>query len=316
MNRWGAVATVTLGACVVVGAPLAGMALAERDDSGGVPLASAPATPSASAGEAAIANDFIGLLLPPQMANLSPRIEETVLALPVKVGGAVHKGEVVVAFDQRMPKRELMVAEAQRREMGAEAAVARSALAAARTKAARRAATVDVGGETVPLVSGEESAQARFDVDSAEAKLAPAAARIAEISGKIEQLQLALDENELRAPFDGVVSAIDLEPGMTAHVGDVVARVVGGRGMRARIAIPEEASALLLAAHRARLVIDGRVLFMPLEQIPPEPEPASRTFLVEGNVEDFERICGDRCGDLTGRTVRASLITADAGTAP
>src|ERR1019366_5781577 len=105
------------------------------------------------------------------------------------------------------------------------AAVARSALAAAGPKAARRAATVDVGGETVPLVSGEESAQARFDVDSAEAKLASAAARIAEISGKIEQLQLALDENELRAPFDGVVSAIDLEPGMTAHVGDVVARV-------------------------------------------------------------------------------------------
>jgi RND family efflux transporter MFP subunit len=302
-------AKVLGGIAVVIGAPVLGIMLARGGtDATPVAMPSASASAPGHADETAgVPNDFVGVLLPPKMANLSPHADGRILSVSVKLGQAVHEGDILVAFDPRARQHDLAMAEAQLAESRAEAAGAGSDLAAARKRAARREATIDVGGQKLALVSGEEAAQAHYEANSAGARAAAAVARIAQQKANVEQLKLALEETALRAPFDGVVTGVNFEPGMTAHTGDIVARVVGGQGLRTRIAVPEEATALV-PRKRVRLTLEGKELYASIDQRAMEVEPASRAFLLEGTVELKPDTCGGDCSILAGRAVRATML--------
>jgi len=299
---------LSIGALVAI-APVAGVTMAEREWAG---ARAAPARGDArrvpEADASAAPEELVGVLLPPQMANLSPRIDLKVLEIRARAGQAVRKGDVIVAFDLRSLRHDYAMAAAQLKVARADEESASSDLTAARSKADRRTASVHVAGEQIALVSGEEAAQARSDVRSAAAHTASASARIAEQEVRVSQLRLALEESELRAPFDGVVSAVNVEAGTTAHTEEVVARVVGVKGLRVRIAVPER-SASSLGAPRARLRLDDRTLLATVTYVAPEVEPASRVFVVEGVIDDYERVCAADCKPLVGRTVRATLIS-------
>jgi RND family efflux transporter MFP subunit len=302
-------ARVLAVAALVVGAPVLGIVLARAREAAAHtgPTGSGAAAAAPGLATSPVPNDFVGVLLPPQMANLSPRADGRVLSVAVKLGQRVRAGDVLVIFDPREKQHDLAMADAQLGISRADAAGAGSDLVAARKRAARRNATVTVGGQRIALVSGEEAAQAHFEAQSAAARAASASAKIAEQRAKVQQLRLALEETELRAPFDGMVTAVNFEPGMTAHPGDVVARVVGGTGLRARIAVPEEAVDLL-PRHRARLTLDTRALFAAIDQVALEVEPASRSFIIEGPVAVAPDTCAGDCAMLAGRAVRASLL--------
>jgi RND family efflux transporter MFP subunit len=295
-------------ACLVVlgGAPIVGILIARSGDA----VAASPpvdsSKPHAPQSPQPV-NDLVGVLLPPQMANMSPRSEGRILAVRVKVGQQVKAGTPLVALDPRERQQDLAVAEAQLKAARAEAAGAGAEYAAASKRAARRNATVRVGGEVVSLVSGEEAAQSHFEAQSAAARAASAGATITAQQAKVDLIRLTLQETELTAPFDGVVAGIYFEPGMTVHSGDVVVRVVGGQGLRARIAVPEE-SAELLHRRRAELHVEGKTLTATIDQVSPEVEPASRSYLVEGSVNLDNAACGRDCSLLAGREVRASLL--------
>jgi len=296
----------------VVAVPAFGMTLARRDEAGGA-RADEAAPRSAAEDEGAApdagAPDFVAVLLPPRMASLSPRSERKVLEVRARAGDAVRGGSVIVAFDLRDLRHGLESAEGQLAAARAEAAGARAELVAARAKASRRTASIDVRGRRIALVSGEEAAQARFEARGAGARATAAAGRAAASKARVEQLRVALEEGELRAPFDGVLSAVNVEPGMTVRPGEIAARVVGGRGLRARIAVPEE-SAGLLDARRARLVFGDARLGATIRAVSAEPEPAARVFVVEADVDDAGALCGagEGCPALAGRTVRATLV--------
>jgi RND family efflux transporter MFP subunit len=289
---------------VVLGAPAIGLRWTGARDAAATAKKAAPRALEPTR----IANDFVGVLLPPQMANLSPRSDGRVLRVMVKLGQAVKAGDILLQFDDREKREELAMAKAQLKTAKADAWAAAADSSAARKRASRRNASIDVGGRRIALVSGEEAAQAQSDAQSAAARAASAASKIAEQKAKVEQLRLALEETEIRAPFDGVVTGVYFEPGTTVHPGDVVARVVGGgRGLRARIAVPEEA-AVLLARRRARLSIDDKTLFATIDSASHEVEPTSRAFLLEGTVELQPGSCGGDCIMLAGRAVRATLL--------
>jgi RND family efflux transporter MFP subunit len=293
-----------LAVAVLVAAPLVGLLLSRGGETPDTPAPkpTARATPSAT-----VPTDFVAVILPQQMANLSPRADGRILAVPAKLGQRVRAGQPLVTLDPRERQHDLSMAQAELAMSRAEAAGAASDFAAARKRAARRTATVDVGGQRVPLVSGEEAAQAGFEAQSAAARSATATARIAEQKAKVERLKVALEETELVAPFDGVVTAVNFEAGMTAHTGDIVVRVVGGEGLRARIAVPEEA-AQVVRRPRAVLAVDGKTLQARIDQVALEVEPASRTFLVEGSLDLDTRACGGDCSLLSGRAARARLV--------
>ncbi|MDB4993902.1 MAG: hypothetical protein JWM74_1334 [Myxococcaceae bacterium] len=309
LRAWGW--KVLLAGAFLVTTPLAGMSLASTSEAQDR-RAAATITVKDDARVEGVADaaSFVGVLLPPQMANLSQRADGKVLEVKVRLGERVEKGAVLLVFDPRERQHDLAMVEAQLRVAKADAAGASSELGAARKRAARRNATVDVGGRRIALVSGEEAAQAKSEADGAAARAASAGAHIAEIKARVDQLRLALEETEVRAPFAGVVTSIAFEPGASVRAGDTVARLVGGDGLRVRIAVPEESVAVLRSGHaRARMVVDGRTLFADIDQVSPEVEPASRAFVVEGRVLLDEAMCraSNDCATLAGRVVRASL---------
>jgi multidrug efflux pump subunit AcrA (membrane-fusion protein) len=293
---------------VAAAAPLTGNWLASVSESQ-ANLASAPASPVVLVSETALPRDdeFVGVLLPSQMANLAPRVDAKIVVVRRKVGEAVVKDDVIVGFDLRDQQHDLAVAEARLNAALADRVAAAADLASDRQRVARRSTGVDLGGRYVALVSGEEAASARSLAESAQARLSAAAAHIAEQQARVEQLKLVVQDSEIRAPFAGVVSAINFEPGMTVHPGDVVARVVAEHGLRVRIAVPEEQAARLPARH-ARIVLEDRTLEADIDQVSPEPEPASRAFVIEGSVRFGSARADDELRAFTGRGVRASLL--------
>ncbi len=284
---------IAIGSAVLL-APLIGVFTARL--SAAAPAASSAkvavsASPLSTSTAAPMATDFVGVVLPPQMASLSPRADGKVLETKVKLGQAVKKGDVLVVFDPLEREHDLAMAD----------------LAAATRRASRRNSTVTVGDQKIAIVSGEEAAQSRFEAQGAAARAASAAANIAEQKAKVDQLKLALEQTQLVAPFDGVVTGLYFEPGMTVHAGDAAARVVGGKGLRFRAAVPEDSVAVLKGKAHARIALEGKLLMGSIEQVAPEVEPASRTFLVEGPVDNGDAACGGDCTMLAGRAVRVSL---------
>ena len=245
--------------------------------------ASTAPRPSASAEHA-----FVGVLLAPQMANLAPRADGRLVSVNVRVGQRVRQGDVLAVFDQRDRRQDLALAEAQLKSALGAAAAAGAELGAAKARAARRNATVDIGnGRRIAVVSGEEAAQASADAHGAAGRAASAAGQIAEQKARIGSLKIALEETTLRAPFDGVVTATNFEGGMSVHAHETVVRLVGGSDMlRLRVAVPEEeASAVRSGAEVHFALEDGRKVTAHLTHVSPEVDSSTRCLFVEGDVD-------------------------------
>lgn len=298
-----------LGFLAIAGAGISGARWARassRPTAGASTSSSTAAAPSMTIPTSS--ESFVGVLLPPQMANVAPRADGKVTEVPVRVGQHVQRGALLATFDARDRAHDLAVAQAQLKAAQGMAAASSADLAAARHRAARRNATVDVGGRAIAIVSAEESTQASLDASGAAGRAFTASAQVAEQRAHIAQLRLALDETLLRAPFDGVVTAVYSEPGMRVRGGETVVRIVGsGRGLRVRIAVPEDASERVRSVTRATLALDAtHSLTATIDHRSPEIDAASRTFLVEGTV-DVGDAC-EECAVLAGRTIRASFL--------
>lgn len=307
-------AKVAVVLVLVVAAPIVGIFLARSRqaaaDGGPPPAASGDKLESSTA--AAVASDFVAVLLPPQMANLSPKADGRIVAVKVKVGQAVRTGDTLVEFDPRERQHDLDMARAALEAARAEAGGAGASYRSARRRLSMLRGTVVVGGKSYDLTSAIDVTKAEADMATAAASSAASGSKIKEQRAKVAQLELALRETELQAPYDGVVTAINFEPGATAHTGDSVVRVVGNGGaapqLRVRIAVPEQ-SGELVKRKRARLTLDdGRTLLADIDQRAIEVEPASRTYFIEGWVELGRDSCAGDCAMLDGRAVRATML--------
>jgi RND family efflux transporter MFP subunit len=311
---WKASAKVAAVLGLIVGAPIAGILLARSRQaqaaSGPAPSATGSAVQTGATAPAV--NDLVAVLLPPQMANLSPKADGRIVSVRVKVGQAVREGDTLVEFDPRERQHDLDMAKAALETARAEAGGAGASYQSARRRLSMLRGKVVVGGKSYDLTSAIDVTKAEGDMATAGASSAAAASKIKEQSAKVEQLQLALKETELHAPYDGVVTAINFEPGATAHTGDAVVRVVGkgtgGPQLRVRIAVPEQ-NGQLAKRSRARLTLDdGRTLRADIDQRAVEVEPASRTYFIEGGVELGPDSCRGDCAMLDGRAVRATML--------
>ena len=294
-------------------APVLGLRLSRSETAPAAAASVAPAEMPKAANAASLegTKDFVGVLLPPRMTNLAPKLDGTVLEVHAKLGQRVKKGDVLLVFDPRERKQALAAAKAAYASARAQAGAAGAEAAAAHRRSSRRNATVTVEGQVIPLVSGEEAAQSKFDAQGAGARAAAAGAQAAEQKVRIEQLEQALEETRVVAPFDGVVTGVYFEPNMQVHAGDATVRIVGGQGLRARLAVPEESLAELRKQKSATLRIDDRVFTASLDDVAPEVEPSSRTYFVEGVVQHAEETCGGDCSFFAGRVVRASFAVRE-----
>ena len=269
--------------------------------------APAPAPSPAPAPATAEPDGFVGVLLPPQAVNVASREDAKIVKIRARVGDVVHEGDLLAQLDDRVKKHELSIARAALRAAQAQSSSADVDLDNAREKKARRAATVQVGGDSVAVVSGEEIANARFDQRSAESKLASAQANVHLAAARVSQLETEIEQLVLRAPFDGVVGARYADTGAFLHAGEPALRVLGTGGLRIRFAVTEEDVPGIASRRHIEARVDGATVRGTIEQVAPEVEPSSRTIVYEASV-DAAADCGGDCARLTGRTLRVTVI--------
>jgi RND family efflux transporter MFP subunit len=303
---------VGLAALMII-APVVGLYFAKREDRRPPPAKALAVSPPSDAGsrapDAIPPEDFVAVLLPPQMADLMQRAQGRVTRVHVKVGQRVSKGDLLVELDQRDRQQDLRLAQAALKAAKAQAGAAGAAARGAAQLAKRQGGTVTVGGKQIDIVAAADIEQAKAQAGVAGGHAAAAAADVGVMQERVNQAQLALEETRVSAPFDGIVTQILFESGTMVNPGDVVARVIdSGPGWRTRIAVPEEFGAMVRGAKRAQIKFDNRMAFADIAQRSVEVDPASRTFMLEGTIVNAAEACGGDCTFLAGREVRAVLV--------
>jgi RND family efflux transporter MFP subunit len=236
-----------------------------------------------------------------RIVTLVAPLDGIVESVRVRVGDVVHRGDILAALDTRAKKRELAIVKASLRSAEAEVEKSSVEVAQARDARARREALHAQG-----LASGEDLAKASYQARLAESQIEIAAARAEETRARVTQLRGAIDDAELRAPFDSRVAARFVDPGATVLHGAPLVRLLSQGELKVRFAVTAAAAAelapgVLVRAEitRANIAFEGSI-----DTIAPEVDAATRLVLVEARLraEDTEKL-----RSLTGEVVRVEL---------
>lgn len=186
--------------------------------------------------------------------------------LATQSGGLVR--EVLFTANDTVTKGQLLVQIDDASEQ-ASLAAAKAALGVAQTEATR-AQTLSARGVS-----------AATTVESAEAQTEAARAQVA-------QVQTALDDKRLTAPFDGVIGIPQIEVGQYVSVGTPYATLQDLAKMRVDFAVPEQQLGLLardrnvtITTEVGDLSAEGRII-----AIEPRVDPNSRMVSVRAEVEN------------------------------
>ncbi|MBS0240524.1 MAG: efflux RND transporter periplasmic adaptor subunit [Proteobacteria bacterium] len=200
-------------------------------------------------------------------SDLGFRVAGKVVARTVDIGFSVKKGDVLARLDEQ---------DTQNKQRSAEADV--TAAEAVRVEAEASE------GRLRQLVATGATTRANYDaavknLRSAEAKLDSAKAALA----------LARDQNaytELKADFDGIVTAVGAEPGQVVSVGQMVIRLARPDNKDAVFAIAESAFRGRKPDDKPEIAV--RLLASPdvtaegvVREVSPVADPVTRTFQVK-----------------------------------
>jgi RND family efflux transporter MFP subunit len=224
--------------------------------------------------------DYFGVLLPSQFVDLGAPIDSRIVSLPYREGDRVEADAVLATFDIEAVRQELRMTEARLRAASAETARAEAELAEARDRLQRIRRTSNVAFSEAELgaaVHQEQIATAHLHAVQAQFEV-----QQAELVG----LRKRVGSAELRAPFEGVVSALYARSAMQVAAGQKLVRLIQPGGLRIRFAAPLAAASRLRVGGRviARTEFGAR-LSGTIESIAPEIDPPTQLVFVTALAE-------------------------------
>lgn len=155
-----------------------------------------------------------GSIEPKTKVQISAQVAARIIALPFRQGDPVKEGDVVVRLDARELAAFLESAQAQQRSAEANLEGSRAALVRAEQELNRQRELAKTGDSPR---SALENAQSEFDRAKAAADSALHAIEVAKAN--VTRARKDLDNTEIRAPFDGVVTKLNAEVGELVLVG-------------------------------------------------------------------------------------------------
>lgn len=164
---------------------------------------------------------FASVLRSRKRAQLSFTVSGRLLSRPVEVGDRVKKGQVLASIDSAAYFNGLGSAVASRTEISARLSQARRDLVRIQKLVAQKA---------LPRVQLEHT---ESNVRSLDAMAKAARARVSESFRTVK-------ETRLRAPFDGIVTEVGLQPGELATPGRPVVFLNGKGGLELMVEVGEE----------------------------------------------------------------------------
>jgi RND family efflux transporter MFP subunit len=209
----------------------------------------------------------VGEVRPRYESDLGFRIAGKVVARAVDVGASVRKGDLLAKLDTQDHRNKLKSAESD--IVAAQAVLTEAQAAEARLR---------------HLLANGHTTKANYDV--AVKNLRSAEAKLDGARTAVEMARDQLGYAELHADFDGIVTAVNAEPGQIVNVGQTIVRLARPDEKDAVFAIAEAAFERRSGNERPEIVAlllsnpsikaDGVV-----REIAPVADPATRTFQVK-----------------------------------
>lgn len=240
-----------------------------------------------------------GDIQPHDETGLAFRIDGRLLTRRVEVGSAVKGGEVIATLDAPSTANQLQSARA-------DLSSALSAERLARLNTDRMEALAGPG------------AVARNQLDQARDTFASAAARASSARASLKTAEEQESYRHLTAPFDGVITAVDANPGQVMSAGQQVVRIASSRGKDAVFDLPQSliTPALSQAEVRVSLLSDAGVAALAhLRDISPQADPSTRTWRVRFALDDPSVMMTYGAavrGDIARTTAHSMVIPASA----
>lgn len=187
-----------------------------------------------------IANEvrIAGSLTPIRRSTLTSRISATILELPVQVGDVVKAGDVLVRFDTDALSSAVTARTAEVDALNAQSELAQAVLERNTTLGERGAAS-----DATRLEAQANVLNLRAQLRSKQAELADA--------------ERSLAYAELRAEFDGVVSARPVEQGQTVPLNTELMTIVDLSRMEVDAGVPTSRIPLVRLEQSVELSVEG-----------------------------------------------------------
>lgn len=217
----------------------------------------------------------IGRLVAKQGGDVAARAAGLVGFLPVDVGDRVAAGDLIARL-----KSDRLTAERDLRAAEAEAAAAAVTAAQAELDLRRQEYDRLAGLRTSPAFSvGQFDDKAR-EVQVARSRLAEAQGNRARARAQTQLAEIALEDAEIRAPYDGVVTRRHTEVGEYLDVGDPIVRLVGESALEIEADVPGNRLDALTPGATVAGEIAGVRVTATVRAVLPEENPQTRTRIV------------------------------------
>lgn len=219
------------------------------------------------------------------------RLVAEVREVLVTAGDRVSAGDTIALLDDR--DLQAVLRQSQDELTGAEARLRESEAAYTRT-----------------LAAAEKSAVAQSTLDQAEAAKLSAESEVARITQRIEQARVDLSHATIRAPFDAVVIDRYAYPGDLASPDRPLLRLYDPERMRLEAYVRESLAIHLTVGQRVEVELEalGSLVEGSVEEVVPQAESASRSFLVKVSVPPAEKLYPGMYGKLLLDAGQASRL--------
>jgi RND family efflux transporter MFP subunit len=231
--------------------------------------------------------EAVGTVRALETSQLSAQTAGTIVAVRAQEGQHVHKGDVLVTLDDAQQRAAVERATAA-------IAAAREDLAAGEAESTLDHATL-VRYQSLfdkKSVSPHEmdEVQARAKMSSAHQEQARAG--LAQAQAAEAQARAAQSFTRIRAPFDGIVTARQLDPGALATPGVPLLTIENTSRFRLEASVNESAIRLVKVGTSTMVAIDAfdSTLAGKVVQIVPAADPASRSFVVKVELSPDARL--------------------------
>jgi RND family efflux transporter MFP subunit len=222
--------------------------------------------------------DAVGSVRADQAAQLSAEIVASVRSVNAVEGKRVRRGDVLLVLDDAQPRAATAQAAA-----GVTAAQQQFAAAGANDALAQSTLTRYQSMYEKKSVSPHEMDEIQARAKAAAAQRDAAQAGHAQAIAAEAQARAMLSYTRIRAPFDGVVTAKNVDPGALASPGVPLVTVEDTRGFRLEATVDESDLRVVQLGAKVPVALDALSdeLQGTVVQIVPAADPASRSFLVK-----------------------------------
>lgn len=256
--------------------------------------------------------EAVGTVRATQLAQMAAQVMANITRVHVKEGDRVRRGQVLVSLDAAAA-----AAGYQRASSGASGAEQERLAAEADYALAQSTYERYRGLQAKNSVSPQEMDEVEARYRAAAARRERAQAGVAEARAAASQARTMLGYSQLRAPFDGVVTARFADEGTLAAPGAPLVVVEDLSAFRLEISVDEADVAALGAGASVPVVIEALgndTITAKVARIVPAADPGSRTFLVKLDLPRDARLRSGLYGRarLARGTRKAVLVPADA----